>query len=55
VNDQQGKTYLVFPTYMTSIQAPLLRLIGSTGPEVINYQQVGTANRVSNCDTLVGN
>jgi type IV secretory pathway VirB9-like protein len=42
VNDQQGKTYLVFPTYMTSIQAPLLRLIGSTGPEVINYRQVGT-------------
>src|SRR6185437_14509028 len=31
VNDQQGKTYLMFPSYMTSIQAPLLRLIGSTG------------------------
>jgi type IV secretion system protein TrbG len=42
VNDQQGKTYVIFPSYVTAIQAPLLRLIGSTGPEVINYRQVGT-------------
>jgi type IV secretion system protein TrbG len=42
VNDQQGKTYVVFPSYLTAIQAPLLRLIGNTGPEVINYRQVGT-------------
>lgn len=42
VNDQQGKTYVVFPSYVTTNQAPLLRLIGTTGPEVINYRQVGT-------------
>jgi type IV secretion system protein VirB9 len=42
VNDQQGKTYVLFPSYTTSIQAPLLRLIGNTGPKVINYRQVGT-------------
>jgi type IV secretory pathway VirB9-like protein len=42
VNSQEGKTYIVFPNYVTTIQAPLLRLIGSTGPEVINYRQVGT-------------
>jgi type IV secretory pathway VirB9-like protein len=42
VNDQQGKTYVIFPSYITTIQAPLLRLVGSTGVEVINYRQVGT-------------
>ena len=42
VNSQEGKTYIVFPSYVTTIQAPLLRLVGSTGPEVINYRQVGT-------------
>jgi type IV secretion system protein TrbG len=42
VNDQQGKTYVVFPSYVTTIQAPLLRLVGTTGPEVITYRQVGT-------------
>jgi type IV secretory pathway VirB9-like protein len=42
VNDQQGKTYVVFPSYITTIQAPLLRLVGNTGVEVINYRQVGT-------------
>jgi hypothetical protein len=26
----------------TTTQAPLLRLVGSTGPEVINYRPVGT-------------
>jgi type IV secretory pathway VirB9-like protein len=34
VNDQQGKTYVVFPSYVTTIQAPLLRLVGTTGPQV---------------------
>jgi len=42
VNDQLGKTYVVFPSYLTTIQAPLLRVIGNAGPEVINYRQVGT-------------
>jgi type IV secretory pathway VirB9-like protein len=42
VNDQQGKTYIIFPAYLTTITAPLLRLIGSTGPELVNYRQVGT-------------
>jgi type IV secretion system protein TrbG len=42
VHDQQGKTYIVFPSYVTTIQAPLLRLVGTGGPEIINYRQVGT-------------
>jgi hypothetical protein len=42
VNDQQGKPYIIFPGYLTTITAPLLRLVGSTGPELVNYRQVGT-------------
>jgi type IV secretory pathway VirB9-like protein len=42
VNDQQGKTYIIFPPYLTTITAPLLRLVGSHGPELVNYRQVGT-------------
>jgi len=42
VHDQQGKTYIIFPPYLTTISAPLLRLVGSTGPELVNYRQVGT-------------
>jgi len=30
------------PNYLTTIQAPLFRVIGNTGPEVINYHQVST-------------
>jgi type IV secretion system protein TrbG len=42
VNDPQGKTYIIFPSYLTTITAPLLRLVGSHGPELVNYRQVGT-------------
>ena len=42
VHDQQGKTYILFPSYLTTITAPLLRLVGSHGPELVNYRQVGT-------------
>jgi type IV secretory pathway VirB9-like protein len=42
VNDQQGKTYIIFPSHLTTITAPLLRLVGSNGPELVNYRQVGT-------------
>jgi type IV secretory pathway VirB9-like protein len=42
VNDQQGKTYIIFPAYLTTITAPLLRLVGSMGAELVNYRQVGT-------------
>jgi type IV secretory pathway VirB9-like protein len=42
VHDQEGKTYILFPAYLTTITAPLLRLVGSSGPELVNYRQVGT-------------
>jgi type IV secretory pathway VirB9-like protein len=42
VNDQQGKTYILFPSYVTTISAPLLRLVTSNGPELVNYRQVAT-------------
>jgi len=42
VHDQQGKTYIIFPPSLTTMTAPLLRLVGSHGPELVNYRQVGT-------------
>jgi type IV secretory pathway VirB9-like protein len=29
-------------TYLTTITAPLLRLVGANGAELVNYRQVGT-------------
>jgi type IV secretory pathway VirB9-like protein len=42
VHDQQGKTYILFPSHVTTISAPLLRLVTSNGPELVNYRQVAT-------------
>jgi type IV secretory pathway VirB9-like protein len=38
ISDQRGKTYIVFPSYLTAVSAPLLRLITSNGPELVNYR-----------------
>jgi type IV secretion system protein VirB9 len=38
LNDQRGKTYIVFPTYLTAASTPLLRLITGNGPEVVHYR-----------------
>jgi type IV secretory pathway VirB9-like protein len=42
VVDDGAKTYFIFPPTVTSIDAPLLRLIGPNGPEVVNARQVGS-------------
>lgn len=42
VVDDGAKTYLIFPPTLTSIDAPLIRLIGPNGPELVNARQVGS-------------
>jgi type IV secretion system protein VirB9 len=42
VVDDGWKTYLLFPPTVTTIDAPLVRLIGPNGPEVVNARQVGS-------------
>jgi type IV secretion system protein TrbG len=42
VVDDGAKTYFIFPPTVTSIDAPLIRLIGPNGPEVVNARQVGS-------------
>lgn len=42
VVDDGRKTYLIFPPTVTSIDAPLIRLIGPNGPELVNARQVGS-------------
>lgn len=42
VVDDGAKTYLIFPPTVTSIDAPLIRLIGPNGPELVNARQVGS-------------
>lgn len=42
VVDDGWKTYLIFPPTVTTIDAPLVRLVGPNGPEVINARQVGS-------------
>jgi P-type conjugative transfer protein TrbG len=42
VVDDGWKTYLIFPPTVTTIDAPLVRLIGPNGPEVLNARQVGS-------------
>jgi type IV secretion system protein VirB9 len=46
VHDQEGKTYIIFPPYLTTVSSPLLRLVESTGPRVVNYKQCGTVYRL---------
>jgi P-type conjugative transfer protein TrbG len=42
VVDDGWKTYLIFPPTVTTIDAPLVRLIGPNGPEVLNARQIGS-------------
>jgi len=39
--DDGSKTYIVFPPTVTSVDAPLIRLIGNSGPEMVNSRQAG--------------
>jgi len=39
--DDGSKTYIVFPPTVTSVDAPLIRLVGSSGPELVNARQAG--------------
>jgi type IV secretory pathway VirB9-like protein len=41
VVDDGQKTYLIFPPTMTTVDAPLVRLVGSHGPEMVNARQAG--------------
>ena len=38
----RARPIFIFPPYLTTISAPLLRLVTSNGPELVNYRQVGT-------------
>jgi type IV secretion system protein TrbG len=42
VVDDGQKTYLIFPPTMTTLDAPLIRLVGSQGPEMVNARQAGS-------------
>jgi type IV secretion system protein VirB9 len=41
VIDDGQKTYLIFPPTVTTVDAPLIRLVGSNGPEMTNARQAG--------------
>jgi P-type conjugative transfer protein TrbG len=41
VVDDGHKTYLIFPPTVTTVDAPLIRLVGSNGPEMVNARQAG--------------
>jgi type IV secretion system protein VirB9 len=41
VVDDGSKTYLIFPPTVTTVDAPLVRLVGSHGPEMVNARQAG--------------
>jgi type IV secretory pathway VirB9-like protein len=41
VVDDGAKTYLIFPPTVTTMDAPLIRLVGSQGPEMVNARQAG--------------
>jgi P-type conjugative transfer protein TrbG len=41
VVDDGQKTYLIFPPTVTTVDAPLIRLVGAQGPEMVNARQVG--------------
>lgn len=42
VVDDGSKTYVIFPPTVTSLDAPLIRLIGPNGPELVNSRLVGS-------------
>jgi type IV secretion system protein VirB9 len=42
VVDDGQKTYLIFPPTVTTVDAPLIRLVGSQGPEMVNARQAGS-------------
>jgi type IV secretion system protein TrbG len=42
VVDDGLKTYILFPPTVTTVDAPLIRLIGPNGPELVNARQVGS-------------
>jgi type IV secretion system protein TrbG len=41
VIDDGQKTYLIFPPTVTTVDAPLIRLVGAQGPELVNARQAG--------------
>jgi P-type conjugative transfer protein TrbG len=41
VVDDGQKTYVIFPPTVTTVDAPLIRLVGSQGPEMVNARQSG--------------
>jgi type IV secretion system protein TrbG len=41
VVDDGQKTYLIFPPTVTTVDAPLIRLLGAQGPEMVNARQAG--------------
>jgi type IV secretion system protein TrbG len=41
VVDDGYKTYLIFPPTVTTVDAPLIRLVGSQGAEMVNARQAG--------------
>jgi len=51
VLDDGRKTYVLFPPTMAYQTAPLLRLIGPQGPQLVNLRQVGTVYVI---DQLLG-
>jgi type IV secretion system protein TrbG len=42
VVDNGGKTYILFPPNLASMESPLVRLVGPTGPEVVNARLIGS-------------
>jgi type IV secretion system protein VirB9 len=42
VVDDGQKTYLLFPPTVTTVDAPLVRLVGASGPEMVNARQAGS-------------
>jgi P-type conjugative transfer protein TrbG len=42
VIDNGAKTYLIFPPTLGTIEAPLVRVIGANGPELLNSRMVGS-------------
>jgi type IV secretion system protein TrbG len=42
VVDTGQKTFILFPPNLAAMESPLIRLVGPTGPEVVNAQLVGS-------------
>jgi len=43
VVDDGHKSYIIFPSNLAAMDAPMLRLIGPNGPELVNARQYGSA------------